>query len=203
MSDHIAVITEENILEFALAEIPEEQLQLAETDAEIVLTPEQIAEISDETFRNTYGFEADDIERLRLSEADEQELDLCDWLLNSMAHEHILLVNQYIDHRPKNTKKPSRTMPSLDWSPKKNWVDRKGVIKRGGKGLPVYIDRLAKQFTYGKKMIRSKAIQWAVGIADRWCKTGRVRKSGFGKLNAGSRAQACAAMAQWRQMKAS
>lgn len=197
-------VTDMELLEFALAELHPTILELVESEtAGGVLTDELIAGVSDEDLRDVYGLEDDDIGRLRLSEEEESQLPANEWLLSSMAREHILLVNQAVDYRPGNTRRPSKSMPSLDWSPKKNWVDRKGVMKSSGdRGLPEYISRLAKQFTYAKKLGRQKAIQWAVGIADRWCKTGRVRKSGAGKLNPGSRAQACAAMAQWRQMKA-
>lgn len=180
-------------------------MELAEIEGEEdPITFEFIAEHSDEELAEFYGFEDDDIALLRLQEDAEKELDDADWLLSSLARIHMHLVNQTHDFRPKNTAKPSRTMPSLDWSPKQNWVDRKGIRNAASSdgSLPMYITRLAKQFTYAKKFTRAKAIQWAVGIARRWCLTGFVRPNGKGQLNAGSRGQACAAIKQWEQMKA-
>lgn len=198
-------ITDEDLLRLALESIEPELLEMAEEVAAEpghILTDEEISWLSDRDLRDVYGFEDEDIFLLRLTEDEEKELNPDQWLWSSLARQHILLVNQAIDYRPRNTARPSKSMPSLDWSPKENWVDRKGVMKSSGDvGLPEYISRLAKQFTYGLKLGRQTAIKWAVGIARRWCETGFVRKSGKGQLNPGSRSQACAAIKQWEMMK--
>lgn len=201
-------ISDEQLLALAeqtMEEIAPGLMELAEIEGEEdPITDEFIAQHSDEELAEVYGFEDDDIVLLRLTEDEEKDLEPEEWLHSSQARIHMHLVNQVIDYRPHNTKRPSKTMPGLDWSPKQNWVDRKGVRNSASSdgSLPMYITRLAKQFTYGKKFVRSKAIQWAVGIARRWCETGFVFKSGKGQLNAGSRSQACAAIKQWEQMKA-
>lgn len=194
-----SVLTDEQLLELALEALPDEKIELAENEPR--LSFDEILQIPDEDLREKFGFDEEDLVLLNLSEEEERELEPREWLLSSLARNHIELVNQVIDYRP--TKRPSKGMPGLDWSPRENWVDIKGVMKSSGdRGLPEYISRLAKQFTYAKKFTREKAIQWAVGIARRWCETGFVRPGGKGQLNPGSRAQACAAIKQWEQMKA-
>jgi hypothetical protein len=84
----------------------------------------------------------------------------------------------------------------LDWSPKKNWVEEEG-------GLPDFIERVAIHLI-GKGMPRARAIATAISTCKKWCATGEVHQwQGTQIINAGSRAQACAAVAQWEKMKAS
>ena len=93
-----------------------------------------------------------------------------------------------VDLRPGNTKVPSSALPSLNRSPKKNWVEKRG-------GLPPYIDRVARQME-AKGHSRKRAIKLAIGIIKRWA----VGKGGVGK---DIQAQAAKALAQWESMKAS
>lgn len=75
-----------------------------------------------------------------------------------------------------------------------NWVDDVG-------GLPRYIKRIA-QHLQRKGMTQSHAIAVAVNAAKRMCSTGDVNFPGRQQVNAGSRAEACAAVAEWERKKA-
>lgn len=89
----------------------------------------------------------------------------------------------------------SKVYPGLDKSPKENWVDKAG-------GLPSYIERIAKHLHYEKGMSISHAIATAVNVVKKMCAGGDLNFPGSQKVNAGSRAQACAAVAQWEKKKA-
>jgi len=75
-----------------------------------------------------------------------------------------------------------------------NWVDQQG-------GLPKFIKRIA-QHLIRKGFSESHAIATAVNAAKKMCRTGDVNFPGKQQVNAGSRAEACAAVAQWEKMKA-
>lgn len=76
----------------------------------------------------------------------------------------------------------------------KNWVDQQG-------GLPKYIKRIAKHLQ-DKGMDKGRAIATAVNAARKMCKTGDLNWPGVQQVNAGSKAEACAAIARWEEMKA-
>lgn len=76
----------------------------------------------------------------------------------------------------------------LDWSPKKNWVDKEG-------GLPKYIEDIAVALVKDGHD-RSKAIAIAVSRVKRWA-------AGGDDVKADTRAKAAKAVAQWEKMKAS
>ena len=87
-------------------------------------------------------------------------------------------------------------MGRLDWSPKANWIEREG-------GLPDFIERIALHLI-AKGMAREHAIRTAINSCKKWCATGEVYQwKGVQIINGGSRAEACAAAAQWEKMKAS
>lgn len=75
-----------------------------------------------------------------------------------------------------------------------NWVEKAG-------GLPPYIKRIAKHLQE-KGMDESRAIATAVNAAKKMCATGDTNFPGSQDVNAGSRAEACAAVAQWEAKKA-
>lgn len=85
-------------------------------------------------------------------------------------------------------------MGRLDRSPRANWVERKG-------GLPDYIDRIAVHL-HEKGMPISQAIAVAINAVKRACATGDLNFPGMQNENAGSRAEACKAVAQWEALKA-
>lgn len=85
-------------------------------------------------------------------------------------------------------------MGALDRSPRKNWVEEQG-------GLPKYIERIALHLV-AKGMGHSRAIATAINASKRMCATGDLNWPGLQNVNPGSRAQACAAVAQWEAMKA-
>lgn len=85
-------------------------------------------------------------------------------------------------------------MGALDRSPKSNWVERAG-------GLPSYIERIAVHLHAESGMDISRAIATAVNAAKRMCLTGDVSWPGVQHINAGSRAEACAAVAEWGAKK--
>lgn len=90
---------------------------------------------------------------------------------------------------------PSRLLPGLERSPRKNWVEIVG-------GLPIYIERIAKQLHYIKKMTISRAIATSINTVKKWCATGDVTQwKGIQIINQMSHAQACLAAAQWEAMK--
>lgn len=72
---------------------------------------------------------------------------------------------------------------------KKNWVAKAG-------GLPPYIKRIVKHLKE-KGMDESRAIATAKNAAQKMCDEGDVNFPGKQEVNAGSRAEACAAIAQW------
>ena len=75
-----------------------------------------------------------------------------------------------------------------------NWIEQQG-------GLPSYIERIAVHL-HRKGMPVSRAIATAVNAAKKMCATGDVNWPGLQQVNPGSRAEACAAVARWTQMKA-
>jgi hypothetical protein len=74
-----------------------------------------------------------------------------------------------------------------------NWVDDAG-------GLPPYIKRIQKHLQE-KGMDQSRAIATAVNVVKKMCATGDVNFPGAQQVNAGSRAEACAAVADWEAKK--
>ena len=90
-----------------------------------------------------------------------------------------------------------RTFPSglLNRSPKLNWVERAG-------GLPEYIERIAAHLHFeGGKSIGTAGAT-AVNVVKKMCATGDLNFPGKQNVNPGSRAAACAAVAQWEALKA-
>ena len=83
-----------------------------------------------------------------------------------------------------------------DWDSFKrtNWVEKAG-------GLPSYIKRIAKHLQ-GKGMTESHAIATAVNAAKKMCATGDLNWPGLQNVNPGSKAEACAAVADWERKKA-
>jgi 2'-5' RNA ligase len=77
---------------------------------------------------------------------------------------------------------------------KKNWVEKAG-------GLPKYIKRISKHLI-AKGMDESRAIATAVNAAKKMCSEGDVNFPGKQQVNPGSRAEACAAVADWERKKA-
>lgn len=75
-----------------------------------------------------------------------------------------------------------------------NWVEKAG-------GLPQYIKRISKHLRK-KGMSESHAIATAVNAAKRMCSSGDLNFPGVQEVNPGSRAEACAAVAEWERMKA-
>jgi hypothetical protein len=83
----------------------------------------------------------------------------------------------------------------LDRSPKANWVERVG-------GLPSYIERIAVHLHNERGYDISRAIATAVNAAKKMCLTGDLNFGGVQHVNSGSRAEACAAVAEWEAKKA-
>jgi hypothetical protein len=82
----------------------------------------------------------------------------------------------------------------LNVKPGVNWVERKG-------GLPPYIVRIASDLLE-KGMSMGHAIATAINAIKKACATGDLNWPGIQQENLGSRAQACAAVAQWEALKA-
>jgi hypothetical protein len=75
-----------------------------------------------------------------------------------------------------------------------NWVEKVG-------GLPKFIKRIRNHLTR-KGMPMSRAIATAVNVVKKMCASGDTNWPGKQNVNAGSRAQACAAAAEWETKKA-
>jgi hypothetical protein len=91
----------------------------------------------------------------------------------------------------------SSSLPDLPNKPgKTNWVEKAG-------GLPRYIERIAKHLHSEKGMDVSRAIATAVNVVKRMCASGDTNFPGKQSVNAKSRAQACAAVADWERKKVS
>lgn len=87
-------------------------------------------------------------------------------------------------------------MGELDRSPRANWVEKSG-------GLPRYIERIALHLVHERGFSVSHAVATSVNAAKTWCRTGDVAQwPGFQNINPGSRAEACAAVAQWEAKRA-
>jgi hypothetical protein len=84
-------------------------------------------------------------------------------------------------------------LSDLNWSPKKNWVEKRG-------GLPPYVVRIAKHLI-AKGFSRSHAIATAINVVKKMGKSGDLNWPGRQHANAGSRAQAAGATAHWERMK--
>lgn len=80
------------------------------------------------------------------------------------------------------------TKGRLNWSPRKNWVDRVG-------GLPRYIEDIAIALIRERGMPRDRAIAVAISRCKLWAKGG-------GGVNADTRAKAAKAVAEWTAKKA-
>ncbi|MFJ2774652.1 hypothetical protein [Streptomyces sp. NPDC087300] len=77
-----------------------------------------------------------------------------------------------------------------------NWVQKTGTGH-----LPRYIKRISKHLTK-KGMTKGHAIATAVNAAKKMCATGDLNWPGLQSVNAGSKAQACKAVAEWEAKKA-
>lgn len=86
--------------------------------------------------------------------------------------------------------KKLNTRAPLDRSPKKNEVERRG-------GLPMYIRRIANHLHAEKGMTIGHAIATAKNAAQKMCASGDLNFRGKQNVNSGSRAEACAAIADW------
>jgi hypothetical protein len=76
-----------------------------------------------------------------------------------------------------------------DFAKRQNWVSKAG-------GLPAYIKRIEKHLM-AKGMSESRAIATAKNAAQKMCDTGDLNFPGSQEVNPGSRAEACAAIAEW------
>ena len=91
----------------------------------------------------------------------------------------------------------SSVYPSLERVPgKQNWVDH-------AKGLPSYIERIAKHLHYEKGMDIGHSIATAVNVVKRWSTAGNVTKHGAHQVTAKTRAKAAKAVAEWEKKKKS
>jgi hypothetical protein len=78
---------------------------------------------------------------------------------------------------------------------------RYGVLTAAGRKvlhLPPYIRRIEKHLEK-KGMAKSRAIATAVNAAKKMCRSGDLNFPGSQQVNPGSRAEACAAVAQWKK----
>lgn len=90
----------------------------------------------------------------------------------------------------------SRSLPDIpNKKGKTNWVEKAG-------GLPKYIERIAKHLRSEKGMDTGRAIATAVNVVKKMCASGDTNFPGKQNVNAGSRAQACKAVAEWEAKKA-
>lgn len=80
----------------------------------------------------------------------------------------------------------------FELGPEFNWVEERG-------GLPPYIKRIAKHVPGDQ----SQKIATAINVVKKMCATGDVNWPGKQKVNMGSQAEACAAVARWEAMKGS
>lgn len=90
----------------------------------------------------------------------------------------------------------SPKVPLLNKPGVKNWTERYNAL--GGKTN--WIRRTAEHLQ-GKGMVEGIAIATAVNAAQKMCQSGDTNLPGVQQVNAGSRAEACAAYAQWVKAK--
>lgn len=82
---------------------------------------------------------------------------------------------------------------ALNWSPKKNWVEKAG-------GLPAYVNSVAVALVRGG-MPRERAIPAAVNVIKKTCATGLWGGRPNAKVSPAIRAAACKAAAEWEAKK--
>lgn len=89
---------------------------------------------------------------------------------------------------------------SLDWSEKKNWVDKNNITPEK---LPPYIASVATALIEDQGMDRSTAIATAITSVEWWCEKGTARNlKGNPPVSKAVQAAACTNMALWRAMVA-
>lgn len=76
----------------------------------------------------------------------------------------------------------------LDWSPRKNWVERSG-------GLPRYVEDIALALIRDHGYSRERAIAIAISRVKLWA-------AGGGEVSADTRAKAAKAVAEWTALRA-
>lgn len=76
-----------------------------------------------------------------------------------------------------------------------NWVVEEG-------GLPRYFERIACHLHFEKGMDIGHAVATAHNVSVMMCSTGDLEYPGLQNVNKASRAEACAAVARWEEMKA-
>lgn len=90
---------------------------------------------------------------------------------------------------------PSKAYPTLERKPGiSNWVDKV-------KGLPDYIERIAKHLHYEQRYEIGRAIASAVNTVKRWAAGGTVREHGGPVVSKETQAKSAAALAEWEAKK--
>lgn len=88
-------------------------------------------------------------------------------------------------------------MGALNWSPKKNWVEKRG-------GLPPHIEKVALAIMRERGLDRQTAIKFAIAADKRWAKSRRVHQfKGNPRIRAAKMPAIVAAAARWEAMKGS
>lgn len=140
----------------------------------------RIEALSDDDAEQASAYEADTSDD---SDADEQSdadlAEMVDWLLED---------DPALDEDDEDADAAASASETF------NWVDDVG-------GLPRYIKRISKHLRR-KGMTKGHAIATAVNVVKKMCATGDLNWPGKQDANAGSRAQACKAVAEWEAKKA-
>ena len=86
-------------------------------------------------------------------------------------------------------------MGKLNWSPRKNWVEKRG-------GLPPHIEKVALAIMRDHGKDRQTAIRMAIAADKRWSKSGRVHQfKGNPRIRARKMVAIIGAAAHWEGMK--
>lgn len=96
----------------------------------------------------------------------------------------------------------SKIHPGLDKSPGKNWIDKLPTSLKV-RWHRSWIYRAAKHLVADKGMGTGRAIAVAVNAAKKGCATGDLNWSGKQSVNPKSKAEMCASVKLWTEMKAS
>lgn len=131
-----------------------------------------------------------------LDDSPERMATLLDELDDDLGADEIAFIDSTPDHIGSEIDDASSVLIAAIGRRGKNWVEQTGTGH-----LPRYIKRISKHLR-SKGMTESRAIATAVNVVKRMCSTGDLNFKGAQQVNPKSRAEACAAVAEWESKKA-
>lgn len=131
-----------------------------------------------------------------LDDSDERMAELLDELEDDLDADEVAFIDSTPDPTGSEIDEASIVLTAAVGRRGTNWVEQTGTGH-----LPRYITRIKKHLMR-KGMTESRAIAVAVNVVKRMCATGDLNFKGIQRANPKSRAEACAAVAEWEAKKA-